>query len=136
MRRRGEAAIPLDQDCRNSPVRSTVPAHRAGPSSEARSAGNDVTLGAGRSRCGLIRSPTVDTRTKIRWIFVALIGVFLIIAGVDDDNYGTSYLGAGILFLAVLGAWWHSELLRRKREAPQEPKAAANAVGKPEEKPK
>lgn len=62
----------------------------------------------------------MDTRTKIRWIFVALIGVFLIIAGVDDDNYGTSYVGAGILFLAVLGAWWHSELLRRKREAPQD----------------
>jgi hypothetical protein len=61
----------------------------------------------------------VDTRTKIRWIFVALIGVFLIIAGVDDDNYGTSYVGAGILFLAVLGAWWHSELLRLSARLPR-----------------
>jgi len=59
----------------------------------------------------------MDTRDRIRWIFVFLVGVVLV-TGSESD--GWIYAGAFVIFLSLLGAWWHSELLRRKREADED----------------
>ena len=59
----------------------------------------------------------MDGRDRLRWTMLVLVGVVVVVGGSQDSNDTQVYIGVGIIALAILGAWWHSELLRRKREA-------------------
>lgn|GEM_PF-1632171 len=60
----------------------------------------------------------MDGRDKLRRIFLLLVGVVLIAATPSGEAF--FYVGIAVVFLSILGAWWHSELLRRKREGGEE----------------
>lgn len=66
-----------------------------------------------------IGSAAMDWQNRLRWGFVALIGVVLAAGGASSagNGFGAFHIGVGLIFLAALGAWWHSDLLRQKREA-------------------
>jgi hypothetical protein len=58
-------------------------------------------------------------QNRFRWIFLALIGILIAVGGAPSagNGFGAFHIGVGLIFLSALGAWWHSDLLRQKREA-------------------